>query len=131
MMNLRIKLSTDLSGCCRRSQLNIESFIQELPLVLREEISLFLHKSMVQKVPIFHGCAESFLSDIVVHLRPQVNMPDELIIDVVRKTRSSHFSTCNFLLECRHHLQRRAWNKHGLWKGNSKRKDGFCAGRSR
>ena len=40
--------------------------------MLREEISLFLHKSMVQKVPIFHGCAESFLSDIVVHLRPQV-----------------------------------------------------------
>ena len=71
MMNLRIKLSTDLSACSR-SQLNIESFIQELPLVLREEISLFLHKSMVQKVPIFHGCAESFLSDIVVHLRPQV-----------------------------------------------------------
>eukprot|EP01043_Picozoa_sp_COSAG02_P056963 COSAG02_NODE_6839_length_3333_cov_23.587199_2_plen_602_part_01 len=63
-------------------QLNVDSFIQELPLVLREEISLFLHKSMVQKVPLFRGCAESFLSDIVVHLRPQVNMPDELIIDV-------------------------------------------------
>ena len=56
--------------------------VQELPLVLREEISLFLHKSMVQKVPIFNGCAESFLSDIVVHLRPQVNMPDEVIIDI-------------------------------------------------
>ena len=28
------------------------------------------------------GCAESFLSDIVVHLRPQVNMPDEVIIDI-------------------------------------------------
>lgn len=62
--------------------LSVDSFIQELPLVLREEISLFLHKSMVQKVPLFRGCAESFLSDIVVHLRPQVNMPDELIIDV-------------------------------------------------
>ena len=36
-------------------QLNVEGFIQELPLVLREEISLFLHKSMVQKVPIFNG----------------------------------------------------------------------------
>jgi hypothetical protein len=50
--------------------------------VLREEISLFLHESMVQKVPIFNGCDESFLSDIVVHLRPQVNMPDEVIIDI-------------------------------------------------
>ena len=72
------KFSTDHG----QFQLNVDSFIQELPLLLREEISLFLHKSMVEKVPLFHGCAESFLSDIVVHLRPQVNMPNELIIDV-------------------------------------------------
>ena len=75
-------------------QLNVENFLQELPLPLREEISLFLHKHMVERVPIFNGCAEAFICDIVVHLRPQVNMPNETLIEAGSDGDSMFFVSC-------------------------------------
>jgi hypothetical protein len=57
-----------------------DQFLADLPTKLSGDIYLFLHKSMVDRVPIFKGCNERFLLDVVTKLKPQVNMPNDVIL---------------------------------------------------
>ena len=54
--------------------------LEDLPRPLRTEISLFLHRELIQKVPIFQGSSELMLNDIVLQRRPAVFTPGDYIV---------------------------------------------------
>ena len=49
---------------------NEGSFIQELPLALKADLQLHLHRQLVEKVHFFKDCDKVFLQDIVPPLVP-------------------------------------------------------------
>ena len=55
-------------------------FIEELPLSLRTEISLFMHKEMIPKVKLFELGDPAFMMGIVRHLRPKLFMAGDYIV---------------------------------------------------
>eukprot|EP01061_Rhynchopus_euleeides_P014394 TRINITY_DN24964_c0_g1_i1.p1 TRINITY_DN24964_c0_g1~~TRINITY_DN24964_c0_g1_i1.p1 ORF type:complete len:500 (+),score=228.71 TRINITY_DN24964_c0_g1_i1:94-1593(+) len=63
-----------------RRGLDEASLIQELPVYLQEEVSLFLNKEIISKVPLFHECDEQFKTAVVVKLIPLVLLPDSHIV---------------------------------------------------
>eukprot|EP01059_Diplonema_ambulator_P009705 TRINITY_DN19649_c1_g1_i1.p2 TRINITY_DN19649_c1_g1~~TRINITY_DN19649_c1_g1_i1.p2 ORF type:complete len:340 (+),score=129.83 TRINITY_DN19649_c1_g1_i1:1786-2805(+) len=63
-----------------RRGLDEARLIQELPVYLQEEVSLFLNKEIISKVPLFHECDEQFKSAVVVKLIPTVLLPDSFIV---------------------------------------------------
>eukprot|EP00762_Andalucia_godoyi_P006348 ANDGO_05834.mRNA.1 Cyclic nucleotide-gated cation channel subunit A len=52
----------------------------ELPSSLFKEISMFLNKDVLQKVPLFKNCPPSFIEMISTKLQPMVFMPGKLLI---------------------------------------------------
>ncbi|KAJ9464842.1 Cyclic nucleotide-gated cation channel [Diplonema papillatum] len=63
-----------------RRGLDEGSLIRELPDYLQEEVSLFLNKEIISKVPLFHECDEQFKSAVVVKLIPTVLLPESFIV---------------------------------------------------
>ena len=63
-----------------RRGLDEASLIQQLPVYLQEEVSLFLNKEIISKVPLFHECDEQFKTAVVVKLIPLVLLPDSHIV---------------------------------------------------
>eukprot|EP00002_Diphylleia_rotans_P019724 TRINITY_DN3813_c0_g1_i5.p1 TRINITY_DN3813_c0_g1~~TRINITY_DN3813_c0_g1_i5.p1 ORF type:complete len:1110 (+),score=238.90 TRINITY_DN3813_c0_g1_i5:56-3385(+) len=65
----------------RHKGLDELSLLQELPKQLRCDISNYLYLELVRRVPIFSQVEEPGLYDsIVVHLKPQVALPGDVII---------------------------------------------------
>jgi voltage-gated potassium channel len=56
------------------------SITEELPHTLSMEISLFLNRSILEKVSLFKNANEIFIREIVQLLRPLVFLPDDYII---------------------------------------------------
>ena len=56
------------------------SVIEELPPSLRTEVSLYLNRDIIEKVPLFQGASDAFLREIVNILHPQVFTPGDFII---------------------------------------------------
>jgi voltage-gated potassium channel len=54
--------------------------ISALPPGLGEEVSLFLKRDIIQKVPLFKEAEESFLRAIAMQLRPVVYLPGDYVI---------------------------------------------------
>eukprot|EP01062_Namystynia_karyoxenos_P035725 TRINITY_DN260_c1_g1_i1.p1 TRINITY_DN260_c1_g1~~TRINITY_DN260_c1_g1_i1.p1 ORF type:complete len:562 (+),score=197.78 TRINITY_DN260_c1_g1_i1:71-1687(+) len=63
-----------------RRGLDEAKLIQELPHYLQEEVSLFINKEIISKVPLFHECDEQFKSAVVVKLIPVTLLPDSYIV---------------------------------------------------
>jgi voltage-gated potassium channel len=68
------------------------SITEELPHTLSMEISLFLNRSILEKVSLFKNANEIFIREIVQLLRPMVFLPDDYII------RQGEFGDCMYFL---------------------------------
>jgi voltage-gated potassium channel len=55
-------------------------FLEELPLSLRTEISLYLHKDLIPKVKLFELGDPAFMMGVVRHLKPKLYMAEDFII---------------------------------------------------
>ena len=53
--------------------------IQDLPPALKTDVSLYLNRDIIQKVPLFKGASDSLIREIVLELKPFVAMPGDYI----------------------------------------------------
>ena len=54
--------------------------IQEFPPSLKTDISLYINREIIEKVPLFKGASEMLIRDIVLSLKPMVFIPGDFII---------------------------------------------------
>jgi voltage-gated potassium channel len=54
--------------------------ISGLPPTLRTEVSLFLNRDILQKVPLFHEASDDFIKAIALEMRPIIFMPGDYVI---------------------------------------------------
>lgn len=59
---------------------NEMEIMNDLPLQLKESVSLFLNKDIIAKVPIFTGASEEFIKEIIFSLEPVVYTPGDDIV---------------------------------------------------
>lgn len=53
--------------------------ISALPVSLRTEVSLFLNRDIIERVPLFRGASEDFIRAIALQLRPMVFTPGDYV----------------------------------------------------
>eukprot|EP00755_Sulcionema_specki_P028763 Sspe_Gene.90626::Locus_62151_Transcript_1_1_Confidence_1.000_Length_2060::g.90626::m.90626/K04950/CNGA3; cyclic nucleotide gated channel alpha 3 len=56
------------------------TLIMELPHYLREEVSLYINREIISKVPLFNECDEQFKTAVVIKLIPTVLLPGSFIV---------------------------------------------------
>ena len=54
--------------------------ISDLPPTLRTEVSLFLNRDILQKVPLFRGASNDFIKAIALEMRPIILMPGDYVV---------------------------------------------------
>lgn len=54
--------------------------LADLPQPLRTEISLYLNRELIDKVPLFRGASDGLLRELVLSLRPLVFLPESYIV---------------------------------------------------
>eukprot|EP01112_Ceratiomyxa_fruticulosa_P002825 TRINITY_DN1306_c0_g2_i2.p1 TRINITY_DN1306_c0_g2~~TRINITY_DN1306_c0_g2_i2.p1 ORF type:complete len:753 (-),score=156.48 TRINITY_DN1306_c0_g2_i2:133-2391(-) len=54
--------------------------LADLPGPLRSEVNLYLNKDIIEKVPLFKGTHQSFVSSLMLMLKPRIFMPNDVII---------------------------------------------------
>ncbi len=65
--------------------------IAGLPPNLGTEISLFLKRDFIQKVPIFQGASEEFIREVALHMKPLVFLPGDYIYKTGEQGRDMYF----------------------------------------
>jgi len=63
----------------RQSVFNESSILNQLPSHLRREVTLFLHKDMISKVPVFQDADSSFIAALVTVLAPLQAAPGDYV----------------------------------------------------
>ncbi len=56
------------------------SVLHELPVSLKTNVSIFLNKEMIEKVPLFRGAGDALIRDIILNLEPVVYTPDDYVV---------------------------------------------------
>ena len=56
------------------------TMIEDLPPYLRKEVALFLNRNIIVKVPMFRGLSITFITALVVRLKPLLCLDDDYII---------------------------------------------------
>jgi len=54
-------------------------FLSNLPAGLQNEVSVYLKREILEKIPLFSGVSDEFLKDVSLHMRPIVCVPDEFV----------------------------------------------------
>lgn len=54
-------------------------FLSSLPQGLQNEVSVYLKREILQKIPLFKGVSDEFLKEVSLHMRPIVCVPDEYV----------------------------------------------------
>lgn len=67
-------------------------FMMTLPHTLRQEISLFLNKEILEKVSLFHGADDFFIREVIEKLEHIVFLPGDFVI------RQGEFGDCMYFL---------------------------------
>lgn len=65
-----------------RKGLDEIAVLDDLPDFLRSEVAMHLNRSIIEKVPIFKGSSQNFLSEVVTHLKPRIALPGSYIIRI-------------------------------------------------
>jgi len=65
--------------------------IAALPPSLGTEISLFLKRDFIQRVPIFQGASEEFIKEIALHMKPLVFLPGDFVYKAGELGRDMYF----------------------------------------
>ncbi len=55
------------------------SVLEDLPHPLKVQVSLFLNREIIHKVPLFKGASEDFIKEIILNLEPVVFTPGDYI----------------------------------------------------
>jgi hypothetical protein len=55
------------------------AFISKLPAGLQNEVSLFLKREILEKIPLFKGIDDRFLREMSLHLRPLIFIPGDYV----------------------------------------------------
>ncbi|THU58798.1 hypothetical protein C4D60_Mb03t18240 [Musa balbisiana] len=63
------------------SSYNKESVLEDVPMAVRSKISQILYLDVIQKVPLFQGCSDEFLNQIVMMLNEEFFLPGEVVIE--------------------------------------------------
>ncbi|XP_078172297.1 potassium channel KOR2-like [Carex rostrata] len=63
------------SSCAKHSML------EDIPIAIRSKVSQTLYMDVVQKVPLFKGCSEEFLNQLVIKLNEEFFVPGEIILE--------------------------------------------------
>ncbi|KAF3337833.1 potassium channel KOR2-like protein [Carex littledalei] len=63
------------SSCAKHSML------EDIPISIRSKVSQTLYMDVVQKVPLFKGCSEEFLNQLVIKLNEEFFVPGEVILE--------------------------------------------------
>lgn len=66
--------------------------MDDLPDALKTEVSLFLNRDIIEKVPLFRGASEELIRDIVKELHPLVATPGDFIF------RKGDIGTCMYFI---------------------------------
>ncbi|MBT3272560.1 MAG: cyclic nucleotide-binding domain-containing protein [Spirochaetales bacterium] len=56
------------------------SVLGDLPDPLKESVSLFLNKDIIEKVPIFEAASEDLIKDVIMNMEPVVFTPGDYIV---------------------------------------------------
>jgi voltage-gated potassium channel len=56
------------------------SVLNDLPVSLQTQVSLYINKDIIAKVPIFKGATEAFIKEIILNLEPVVFTPGDTIV---------------------------------------------------
>ncbi len=75
-----------------RRSISKNDLLSEMPHTLRMEISLFLNREILQKVPLFNNESEVFVHEVIELLEPLVFLPGDMII------RQGEFGDCMYFL---------------------------------
>jgi voltage-gated potassium channel len=75
-----------------RRNISNSDLLTELPHTLRMEVSLFLNRDILQKVPLFRDESEVFIHEVIELLKPLVYLPGDLII------RQGEYGDCMYFL---------------------------------
>jgi Cyclic nucleotide-binding domain/Ion transport protein len=67
------------------------AFISKLPSGLQDEVSLFLKRDILEKIPLFKGIDDMFLKEMSLHLRPLVFTPGEYVFKEGDKGNEMYF----------------------------------------
>ena len=76
-----------------------ETIESELPLSLRTDIAMFLHREALEKIPLFRNTSSAFVSVLVRMMKPSVCAPGEYIVkfgDIGREMYFLHRGTLAF-----------------------------------
>jgi len=63
----------------KRLDYDESTVISGLPPSLRTDVSLFLMRDIIHKVPLFRGANDEFIREIALHMRPVVFMPGDFV----------------------------------------------------
>jgi voltage-gated potassium channel len=67
------------------------AILESLPPGLSTEISLYLKRDIIEKVPIFQGASDLFIRDVALQMRPAVYMPGDFIFVAGEKGNEMYF----------------------------------------
>lgn len=56
-----------------------KSFLAELPAGLQNEVSLYLKKDMIKRIPLFHNIDDSFLKEVSIRMKPLIFTPGDFV----------------------------------------------------
>lgn len=56
-----------------------ENFINKLPKSLAGEVSYYIKKDLISKIPLFHDASQEFIEEIAIHLKPIVVVPNSFV----------------------------------------------------
>jgi voltage-gated potassium channel len=54
-------------------------FLSGLPQGLQSEVSVYLKREILEKIPLFEGVSNEFLEDVSLHMRPIIYIPGEYV----------------------------------------------------
>lgn len=54
--------------------------LKDLPVSLKTQVSLYLNKEIIEKVPLFKGASPSFIKELIMNMQPVVFTPGDYIV---------------------------------------------------
>ncbi len=56
------------------------SVLSDLPKTLKTTVSLYLNREIIEKVPLFKGASEEFLTELILNLEPVIYTPGDYVV---------------------------------------------------
>ncbi len=75
----------------KRLSYDESTVISELPPSLKTQVSLFLKRDIIAKVPLFQGASDEFIKEIALQMKPLVFMPGDYVYHAGEQGRDMYF----------------------------------------